>query len=47
MSNIEKLLIEATALKGLLEDPHPGLSTWQSAYQARVDAISEYSTGKD
>lgn len=45
MINIEKLLQEVNYLKSLLEDPHPGLTTWHDAYLRRLKEISSYYTG--
>jgi len=41
-----KLLEEVNHLKALLEDPHPGLITWNEAYQKRLKEISSYYTGE-
>lgn len=35
MTNIEKLKIECEGLLALLNDPHPGLVTWQEAVNLR------------
>ncbi len=40
--NINRLLILAHRLVALLQDPHPGLSTWIESYGRTVRNITEF-----
>lgn len=46
MTNIEKLRIEVTALKSLLDDPQPGLTTWRSSLLTKINAVGEHASNK-
>lgn len=43
--NIDTLKREAKALVALLENPHPGLISWNEQLGDRLKAISEFYTG--
>lgn len=40
--NIDYLKEQVTVLKQLLDDPHPGLTTWVEMYGKRMQAISDF-----
>lgn len=40
--NLEELKARVNRLKGLLDDPHPGLGTWAMAYGKAMQAISDF-----
>lgn len=40
--NIDELKSHVTRLKSLLDDPHPGLSTWMKMYGDEMKAISDF-----
>ena len=42
MSDIEWLQVRASRLKSLLDDPQPGLLTWQDAYMKVVLELMDY-----
>lgn len=42
MSNIDELKEHVVRLNQLLEDPHPGLFTWQEAVHKRIGKIAEF-----
>ena len=39
---LDRLLLEVNKLKSLLEDPHPGLSTWCTCYAKQMDKIVNF-----
>lgn len=41
-ANLEYLREQVTKLKALLDDPHPGFSTWMAFYGERMQAISDF-----
>lgn len=41
MNDIEILKGQIVRLKNLLDDPHPGLSTWAGAFGELMEAISK------
>ncbi len=41
MSDIDILKAQVVRLKNLLDDPHPGLSTWAGAFGELMEAISK------
>ncbi len=40
--NLNNLREQVTALKALLDDPHPGLSTWRLMVAEHLKTISEF-----
>ena len=42
MDAIEELKVEVNKLKNLLDDPHPGLLTWNQFVRDRLIAISKF-----
>jgi len=42
MEDVEKLLEHVNALKGLLDDPRPGVFTWNSMVGKRIEEISKF-----
>ena len=40
--NLDRLREHVRTLNGLLNDPHPGLHTWVSAYAAQMQAINDF-----
>ena len=40
--NLDYLREQVDALKRLLDDPHPGLSSWSKMYGARMQSISDF-----
>jgi hypothetical protein len=41
--NVDLLLNEVSKLKALLEDAHPGLTTWRELYEKRLNAVASWS----
>ena len=39
---IDELRNHVEHLKALLDDPHPGLSSWCESYNARMQSISDF-----
>ena len=40
--NLDYLREQVTQLKGLLDNPHPGMATWCAAYARNMKAINDF-----
>ena len=46
MTNIEELQEIVNGLKALLDDPHPGLFTWQAMVAKRLEQFTKFYEGE-